>query len=73
MRDAEYSQRPRTSVALGVGGGGGSVRTMGQVSIDLSSDYLMGRTPSETFTRCVQRRSGQLPTRALEDQPGWRG
>ena len=73
LRSAELAQRPRGEVAIGVGGGGGSSTTFGHVSMDISSDYVMGRDPSDVFNRCVVRRSGQMPTRVLADQPGWRG
>lgn len=73
MRDAELAARPRGSVAMGVAGGGGSRHAGGRVELELSSDYLMGRDPSAVFDRCVQNRSGQLPTRSLSQQPGWRG
>lgn len=74
MRNAEMAQRPRGSVTMGVGGGGGGHSGgFGRVELDVSSDYLMGRDPSDVFNRCVLSRSGQLPTRALADQPGWRG
>lgn len=73
MRDAELAARPRGSVAMGVMGGGGSTHAAGRVELELSSDYLRGRDPSAVFSSCVQRRSGQLPSRALADQPGWRG
>lgn len=73
LRDAELAQRPRGEVIMGVGSGGGSTGAFGRVELDVSSDYLMGRDPSEVYSRCVMRRSGQAPTRALYDQPGWRG
>lgn len=73
MRDAELASRPRGEVTMGVIGGGGSAGPVGRVELEVSSDYLMGRDPSDVFNRCVMRRSGQLPTRSLADQPGWRG
>lgn len=73
LRDAELASRPRGEVTMGVAGGSGRVGTVGRLEVDLSSDYLMGRDPSDVFNRCVMRRSGQLPSRALADQPGWRG
>ncbi len=74
LRDAEMAQRPRGSVTMGVGAGSDGWRgTMGRVELDVSSDYLMGRDPSDVFNRCVVNRSGQMPTRPLHDQPGWRG
>lgn len=74
LRDARLAQHPRGSVTMGVGGGdGGGLHTMGRVSVEVSDDYIMGRDPSEVFTRCVINRSGQMPTVPLESQPGWRG
>lgn len=74
LRDAELAQRPRGELAVGIGTGGrGGTSTMGRVGIEMSSDYIMGRDPAEVFTRCVVNRSGQMPTRRLAGQPGWRG
>jgi hypothetical protein len=74
LRDAELAQRPRGEVAIGVGTGGRSgTSTFGRVGIEMTSDYIMQRDPSEVFTRCVVNRSGQMPTRPLAAQPGWRG
>ena len=69
LRDAELAQRPRGAVAIGGGSGG----AFGRVEVELSDDYLMRRDPSDVFNRCVVNRSGQMPTRALAEQPGWRG
>ena len=63
----------RGSIAMGVGSGSGGTRGFGSVELEISSDYIRGRDPSDVFSRCVQRRSGQMPERALADQPGWRG
>ena len=57
------------SVGIGVGSHG---YRGGYVNIGVSSDYIMGRDPSQVFSNCVQRRSGQMPTRPLYEQPGWR-
>ncbi|MDP5308303.1 hypothetical protein [Paracoccus spongiarum] len=74
LRDAELASGPRGQVTMGVAGGGGrSSGAIGSVELNISSDYLMGRDPSDVFNRCVLRRSGQMPTRSLADQPGWRG
>ncbi|GLK62607.1 MULTISPECIES: hypothetical protein [Paracoccus] len=62
------ARAPRTEVGFGVGSHG--VRG-GYVKVGMSSDYIMGRDPSEIFNQCVLRRSGQMPTRPLYDQPGW--
>ncbi|MBK4214873.1 hypothetical protein JJJ17_02925 [Paracoccus caeni] len=73
LRNAELAQRPRGEVIMGVAGGSGSTGAVGRVTLDISSDYLAGRDPSDVFNRCVVNRSGQMPTRVLADQPGWRG
>lgn len=35
------------------------------LSIGVSSDFLAGRTPEETFSLCVQQKTGQSPTKPL--------
>ena len=72
MEDAYLAQAPRGSIGVGVGSGGHS-RAYGSFEISVSSDYLTGRDPAEVYATCVQRRSGQLPTRPLYDHPGWAG
>ncbi|MDQ7776521.1 hypothetical protein [Paracoccus aminovorans] len=69
LADARDATGPRTEMGIGVGSHG--VRG-GFVQIGVSSDYIMGRDPSQVFQECVQRRSGQVPTRPLYEQPGWR-
>jgi hypothetical protein len=70
LQDARLAQRPRGELGIAVGSGG-RVRVGGQ--IDVSSDFLLGRDPSDVFARCVLRRSGQMPTRPLSAMPGWEG
>ncbi|QRZ13465.1 hypothetical protein JWJ88_02035 [Paracoccus methylovorus] len=69
MVQALDARAPRTQVGLGVGSHG---RSGGFVRVDLSSDQILGRDPAQIFNQCVQRRSGQMPTRSLYEQPGWR-
>ena len=73
LRDAQLAERPRGNVAMGVGSGSGGTRGYGRLELEISSDYVRGRDPSDVFNRCVLRRSGQMPVRVLADQPGWRG
>ena len=42
------------------------------IDLTISNDYLNGRDPNDVFRSCVRRKSGQLPTRPVYDQPGWR-
>ncbi|WP_430464904.1 hypothetical protein [Tabrizicola sp.] len=67
---ANQALRPRGEVALGVGSGG---RAVGGLDVTISSDFLLGRDPAQVYDACVKARSGQFPTRALGDQPGWVG
>lgn len=74
LRDAELALRPRGEARIGLGtDSSGNLRSVGRLEVDISSDYIAGRDPSDVYNRCVLRRSGQMPTRALYDQPGWRG
>lgn len=57
--DARLAERPRGRVGLGVGSGGG----VGVLDVTVSSDFLLGRDPSQVYDACVKSRSGQFPTR----------
>lgn len=72
LADARSAQAPRSEVAVGMVGGRGGVSPYAGVSFEVSSDYLAGRDPAEVYNRCVMRRSGQMPTRPLYEQPGWK-
>lgn len=72
LENARAATGPRTEVGLGLGTDGHKVRPMGGISVSLSSDYIRGRDPAVAFHDCVVRRSGQVPTRPLHEQPGWR-
>lgn len=63
--------RTRSTVSLGTGFGGG--RSFGGVSVEIPADALLRRNPDQIFARCVQDRSGQVPSRPLASQPGWTG
>lgn len=69
LRDAELTARPRGEVGVGVGSGG----ARSSIKLELSSDYLNGRDPSEVYSRCVYNKSGQLPTRPLTSRTDWKG
>lgn len=62
-RQAELAEQPRGSVALGAGSGG--IRS--RVEVEIGSDFVAGRDPSEVYVQCVLRRSGERPARP------WRG
>ena len=72
LRDARDATAPRSEVALGVGTDGNDVGVLAGFSVSVSSDYIRGRDPAVVFHDCVVRRSGQVPTRPLHEQPGYR-
>jgi hypothetical protein len=63
LRDAQLAERPRGEVRLGVGTG---IRRPG-VDLEISSDFLLGRSPEDVWRACVTNRSGQLPSRPYKD------
>ncbi|MBM3615587.1 MAG: hypothetical protein FJX28_09190 [Alphaproteobacteria bacterium] len=67
---ANEARRPRGEIALGVGSGG---KAVGALDVTVSTDFLLGRDPAQVFDACVKARSGQVPTRPLDAQPGWVG
>lgn len=71
VEDARAASGPRGQVSMGVGTDGHRVVPVTRVEMSISSDYVMGRDPADVFNRCVMRRSGQMPTRPLYEQPGW--
>lgn len=59
-QSARLAQQPRGEIGLGLGSGGG--RASG-VSIEVSSDFLLGRDPDQVYDSCVMNKSGQMPSR----------
>lgn len=62
--DARLAERPRGRVGLGIGSGGGAA---GVLDLNVSSDFLLGRDPSQVYDSCVKSRSGQFPTRSWSE------
>jgi hypothetical protein len=60
---------PHGEVAVGVADG----KARSQVTLDISTDYLLGRDPSVIYDQCVRRKSGQPPTRPLTSRADWKG
>lgn len=73
MRDAGAAKGPQAKVSMGVISTGGRVRPHAGMEVSVTSDAIMGRDPAEVYVNCVMRRSGQMPSRALYDHPGFRG
>lgn len=70
LERARLAQQPRGEIGFGVASGG---RAVGNVEINVSSDFLLGRDPSAVFQTCVYQKSGQAPTRSLMSFPEWKG
>lgn len=66
---ALLAKQPRGEVMLGVRSDG---KAAAGLDVTVSSDFLMGRDPSAVFDSCVMAKSGELPSRPLVQQPGWR-
>lgn len=60
LQQARLAERPRGTLELGIGSGGG--RRAG-LDVEITSDFLLGRDPADVWQACVVQRSGQLPTR----------
>ncbi|MFV0292470.1 MAG: hypothetical protein ACK5II_04325 [Paracoccus sp. (in: a-proteobacteria)] len=73
LEDADAATGPKGRVGVGVASSGDGFYPAGRFEVSVSSDYIRGRDPAEVFAACVQRRSGQPPSRPLYDQPGWAG
>ncbi|WP_415184606.1 hypothetical protein [Phaeovulum sp.] len=70
LRQAELAERPRGEVGVGINSSG---RAAGDLRLEVTSDYLMGRDPSEVYASCVYQKSGQLPSRPLYSRTDWKG
>ena len=66
--EARRAAGPTGEIGIGMTTDGARARA----KVEISSDWLLGRDPSAIFDRCVVQRSGQMPTRPLSAQPGWR-
>ncbi len=59
------AERPRGAVAVGASNHGG----FAGIQLDVSSDYLAGRDPSQVYDSCVYNRTGgQMPSRPYQDR-----
>ena len=63
---ARLAQQPRGEVGLGVNSNG---QAGSRVEVNVSSDFLLGRDPSQVFETCVIQRSGELPSRPFYTYP----
>lgn len=62
---ARLADRPRGEVAIGMGSDG---KVRGGLEMTVTSDYIMGRDPSQVYDRCVfNKTGGQMPSRPYYD------
>ena len=59
---ARLAERPRGSVAAGVGSGG---RVLSDLDVTVTSDFLTGRDPYVVYDTCFRNLTGAGPTRPL--------
>jgi hypothetical protein len=66
---ARLAQQPRGEVGIGIDSNGD---VGGNIELNVSSDYIMGRDPSAVFDQCVYEKSGLPPSRPLYSYPEWK-
>jgi hypothetical protein len=69
LERARLAKGPTGEVTIGVGSGG---KTSAGIEVEIGSDFLLGRDPSAVFESCVMQKTGEMPSRPLIQQPGWR-
>jgi hypothetical protein len=69
MERARLAAGPRGEIAIGAGSNG----PVTAYRLEINSDFLTGRDPSQVFDTCVVSKSGELPRTPLYLQRGWRG
>jgi hypothetical protein len=69
MERARLAAGPRGEIALGAGSNG----PVSAYRLEINSDFLTGRDPSQVFDTCVVSKSGELPRTPLYLQRGWKG
>ena len=67
---AQLAEKPRGMVKVG---GTSAGKAAGGISLQVSTDYILGKDPSAIFETCVMSKSGEAPTRPLYDRPDWKG
>ena len=67
---ARLAEQPRGMVKVG---GTSAGKAVGRLSLQVSSDYILGKDPSAIYETCVMSKSGKPPTRPLYDRPDWKG
>ena len=70
LNRAQLAEKPRAQVRVG---GTSAGKARGAVSLEVSSDYILGKDPSAIFETCVMSKSGEAPSRPLYDRPDWKG
>jgi len=70
LNRAQLAEKPRGQIRVG---GSSTGKATGGLSLEVSSDYILGRDPSAIFETCVMSKSGEAPTRPLYDRPDWKG
>lgn len=59
LERARLAEAPRGKVTFGVSTEG----PYAGAEVEVSSDYLQGKDPSQVYDQCVYQRAGQMPSR----------
>jgi opacity protein-like surface antigen len=63
---AQLAQHPRGEVGFGMDSQG---NVGANLTLGISSDYVLGRDPDAVYAACVMDRSGQMPSRPYSSRP----
>jgi len=66
VEQARLAQRPRGEVGFGLDSKG---NVGANLTLGISSDYVLGRDPDAVYAACVMDRSGQMPSRPFSSRP----
>lgn len=62
---ARLAEAPRGTISFGVSNEG----PYANAEVEITSDYLQGRDPSQVYDECVFQRAGQMPARPYYSLP----
>lgn len=66
LERARLAEAPRGKISFGVSSDGPYTGA----EVEVSSDYLQGKDPSQVYDQCVYQRAGQMPSRPYHSLPG---
>ncbi len=72
LQTAREARAPTGTAGIGIVSGPSGTRPRGDLELNISSDWLMGKDPSAVYETCVMAKSGEPPSRPLYARPDWK-